>query len=467
MPFNSGIFLFCFFPAFLLVYFGSPQRWRNMLLLCASVLFYAWGEPRFIFWVLGSALLDYRLGLAIASSRLTHERKVLVGIGVCANLALLGWFKYAPFAADVVSPMLERLGSRPFSLAAIALPIGISFIAFEKITYLVDIYRGSGTPARNLGTYLLYVFYFPKLLAGPIIRYCDIQDQLSHRTVSFEDFRAGLVRVVVGLGKKVLIADHVGHYADQVFACNPARLICTEGWLGVAAFTLQIYFDFSGYSDVAIGISRALGFRLNENFNNPYLATSFTDFWRRWHISLTTWIRNYVYIPLGGNRCSTPRSYANLCICFLLSGLWHGAAWTFVLWGIFHGTFLVLDRAFWLEWQQRMPVVINRALTLLLVMIGWVIFRARNMESMDSMFSVLFSPWRAAEANVMWFSPDIAFAMFAGIFLVYLPLARIRPAAPSMPRWRACEVAASVALLLLVIGRLAVTSYTAFLYFRF
>jgi alginate O-acetyltransferase complex protein AlgI len=237
--------------------------------------------------------------------------------------------------------------------------------------------------------------------------------------------------------------------------------------LGVAAFTLQIYFDFSGYSDVAIGISRALGFRLNENFNNPYLATSFTDFWRRWHISLTTWIRNYVYIPLGGNRCSTPRSYANLCICFLLSGLWHGAAWTFVLWGIFHGTFLVLDRAFWLEWQQRMPVVINRALTLLLVMIGWVIFRARNMESMDSMFSVLFSPWRAAEANVMWFSPDIAFAMFAGIFLVYLPLARIRPAAPSMPRWRACEVAASVALLLLVIGRLAVTSYTAFLYFRF
>ena len=467
MLFNSGFFLFGFFPAFLLVYFSTPPLWRNTLLFGASMLFYAWAEPTFVFWALGSALLDYRLGSLISSGKSPGMRHLLVGLGVSANLAVLGWFKYAHFTADILSSLLTPLGAKSFSLPAIVLPIAISFIVFEKITYLVDIYRGEGKPAPDLATYLLYVFYFPKLLAGPIIRYRDIQEQLSQRVVRADDFRVGMVRFIAGLSKKVLIADHVGNYADQIFALDPVRLSCLEGWLGVTAFTIQIYFDFSGYSDMAIGISRLLGFRLHENFNDPYLATSFTDFWRRWHISLSTWIKNYVYVPLGGNRCSARRSYVNLCICFFLSGLWHGAAWTFVAWGTFHGVLLVVDRAFWLNSQKKLPAAINRALTLWLVMISWVIFRSKDAGGMANMFGVLFSPGRAAQVNTLWLSPDIIAAMLAGLFLIYLPLVR-RPSQPTVkPIFASAELVASIALLLLVIGRMAVSSFNAFLYFRF
>jgi len=469
MLFNSGLFLFGFLPFFLLLYFRSPNPWRNGILLCASMVFYAWAEPIFIFWALASALLDYRLGMEIANNKSPRLRKILVGIGVMANLALLGWFKYAIFTANVIMPLLNYLGERPFNLPKIVLPIAISFIVFEKITYIVDIYRGSGKPAHNLTTYLLYVFYFPKLLAGPIIRYCDIEKQLLHRNVNIEDFRAGLVRFISGLGKKVLIADHVGHYADQVFSLDPALLNCGEGWLGVVAFTIQIYFDFSGYSDMAIGISQALGFKLKENFNHPYLATSFTDFWRRWHISLSTWIREYVYIPLGGNRCSTLRGYTNLYICFMLSGLWHGAAWTFVIWGSLHGIMLMIDRAFWLNWQKHIPIAFNRILTFCLVMLSWIVFRSPNMQGVAKMVATLFSPNQTGKINDLWFSPDIAFAMLAGMLLILLPLIRNTslPLEHAKPWKTSAELAGSLALLLVVIGRMAVSSFNAFLYFRF
>jgi alginate O-acetyltransferase complex protein AlgI len=470
MLFNSGLFLFGFFPAFLVGYFATPSRWRNATLLAFSLLFFAWVEPIFVFWAFGSALLDYALGSAIAATPSPGRRRLLVGLGVGANLVLLGWFKYAGFAAGIFSQLLEWLGAGPFTFEAVALPVAISFIVFEKITYLVDLQRGSGKPAPNLATYLLYVFYFPKLLAGPIIRYCDIQEQLIRRRVTGEDFRAGLVRFVGGLGKKVLIADHVGHYADQVFALAPWQMGWAEGWLGVAAFTLQIYFDFSGYSDIAIGISRMLGFRLNENFNQPYLATSFTEFWKRWHISLTTWIRNYLYFPLGGNRRSPARTYLNLSLCFLLSGLWHGAAWTFLIWGAFHGLMLAFERATGLRWQKHLPAMVNRLVTLALVMVGWVAFRARDAGAMTDMLRVLFSPGRTAAPNEVWFSPDIAFAMLAGAVLVYLPLLRRAVHEPAVPvaAWRnSAALAGSIVLLLAVIGRLAVLSYNAFIYFRF
>jgi alginate O-acetyltransferase complex protein AlgI len=472
MLFSSGLFLFAFLPAFLALYFVVPAWTRNSVLVVASLFFYSWTEPTFVFWALGSAILDYTLGKSIARSSSTRWRKTCVAIGATANLSLLAWFKYAVFSAGVFSGLLRTLGvSSSIHLSDIILPVAISFIVFEKITYLVDIYRRTGNPAPNLWTYLLYVFYFPKLLAGPIIRYCDIEHQLTNRSVSLTDFRDGLNRFLFGLAKKVLIADHVANVADQVFSLSPVSLDCPTAWIGVVCFSLQIYFDFSGYSDMAIGLSRALGFRLNENFRNPYLAANFTDFWRRWHISLSTWIRIYLYIPLGGNRQSTARTYFNLCLCFFLSGLWHGAAWPFIFWGIFHGCILILDRSFWLDAQQRLPAAFNCLVTLFFVMISWVIFRSHNVGQMLHMLEAMFSPWGPTRVNTVWISADIATSILVGLFLVFSPafapwqvfLARFRQS-----RWHNETVLACNYLsLLLVIGKISTASFRAFLYFRF
>ena len=472
MLFSSGLFLFGFLPALLAVYFAVPNAARNSVLVVASLLFYAWTEPLFVFWALGSAILDYGLGIIISRSQVKRRRQVCVAIGVTANLALLAWFKYAIFTSGLVDTLLHSLGvTGSFRLSHIVLPVAISFIAFEKITYLVDLYRRTGNPARNLWVYLLYVFYFPKLLAGPIIRYCDIEHQLNERAVDRAGFRDGLNRFFVGLAKKVLVADHVANVTDQVFALAPASLGFSTAWIGVICFTLQIYFDFSGYSDMALGLSRALGFRLNENFRQPYLAVNFTDFWRRWHISLSTWIREYLYVPLGGNRHSTRRTYGNLCLCFFLSGLWHGAAWPFIIWGMYHGVMLIADRVFWVKAQQRLPAGVNRFVTLFLVMISWVVFRSDSLDRMGVMLGAMFSPWRSAAANTVWVSPDIVVSILAGTFLVFCPL--LPPWQRALAwfgrwRWRVEAVLAGNCLsLLLVIGKLSTDSFRAFLYFRF
>ncbi|MBK8477069.1 MAG: MBOAT family protein [Opitutaceae bacterium] len=472
MLFNSAIFLFAFLPGLFALYLAWPSR-RNLLLLAASLAFYAWAEPVFIFWALGSALLDYFLGHAIVRSTSERVRRGCVAIGAIANLGLLGWFKYAGFTLGAVSSLAGWLGadSSRFPVLRIALPIAVSFIVFEKITYLVDLYRGNGRPAPNLRSYLLYVFLFPKLLAGPIIRYCDIESQLTQRAVVFSDVREGLVRFLYGLGKKVLLADHVAKLADAVFALPAGRLDASAAWLGMLAFSLQIYFDFSGYSDMAIGLCRMLGFRLRENFRMPYLAENFTDFWRRWHISLSTWIREYLYLPLGGNRGSTARTYGNLCLCFVLSGLWHGAAWTFLAWGVFHGIMLTADRAFWLRWQQRLPRLARIALTFLLVSLSWVVFRAADFASAGRLLVALVTPWRPAQPAVVWCSPDVTAALTIGLVLIFAPLLSPWPEFVERYRrwsWRPeFELAACLVLLCCVLGKIATDSFHAFLYFRF
>ena len=317
------------------------------MLLFGSSIFYGWSEPIFLWVVLVSALMDWLLGKYIFT--LPHgrgRRKLLVAIGVVSNLGLLVYAKYTAFGIQNLNVLLPHLGIGRLTVPSIALPLGVSFIVFEKITYLVDLYRGVARPAVSLLDYLNYVLLFPKLLAGPIVKYHDIAAQLSRPSHRYEDVREGLIRLLYGLGKKVLIADSLAPVADEAFKLPAGSLDAGTAWLGLACFTLQIFFDFSGYSDMAIGMSRILGFKLLENFRDPYLATSFTDFWRRWHISLSSWIKEYLYIPLGGSRVSTARSYVNLCICFLLSGLWHGASWNFVTWGCFHGLVLVVDRAF-------------------------------------------------------------------------------------------------------------------------
>ena len=470
MLFNSPLFLFLFFPCVYLFYRLVPDVYRNPILLAASLFFYSWAEPTFVFWALGSTLLDWGLGEVIYRRPEPKIRKGAVMLGVVANVALLAYFKYANFFLANLITVLNSFGLHGSQFLHIALPIAISFIVFEKITYLVDLYRGDCRPADNLLTYMLYVFYFPKLLAGPIIRYHDIDQQLRSRQVTWTDFRDGLIRFLFGLAKKVLLADHIGHFANEVFGLPARQLDMPLAWIGVLCFSAQIYFDFSGYSDMAIGLSRIFGFRLKENFLQPYTAINFTDFWRRWHISLSTWIRDYLYIPLGGNRYSIARTYFNLCLCFFLSGLWHGAAWTFIIWGLFHGMMLIADRVFWKEWQKHLPRLVNVAITFCLVMISWVIFRAQSLDQIGSYLKAMFIPG-STEPTLLFVSSDIVCALVVAYFIIFLPLL---PRFEQVLAWyqglalrRTVELAGAYGLFLFALARIATNSYQAFIYFRF
>jgi len=470
MLFNSPLFLFVFLPCLYLIYRAARTSWQNRILLVASLFFYSWAEPIFVFWALGSALLDWTLGEVISRSRQPNVRRAALTLGVVANVGLLSYFKYANFFWANFVTVLRHFGLQSFSLLHVALPIAISFIVFEKITYLVDLYRKDGRPADDLLTYLLYVFYFPKLLAGPIIRYRDIDQQLRQRQVTWLDFRDGIIRFLFGLAKKVLLADHIGHFANEVFALPAKQLDMPFAWLGVLCFSAQIYFDFSGYSDMAIGLSQILGFRLKENFRQPYTAINFTDFWRRWHISLSTWIRDYLYIPLGGNRCSLARTYFNLCLCFFLSGLWHGAAWTFIIWGLFHGTMLIADRVFWKQWQSHLPKIVNVAITFFLVMISWVIFRSQSLDQIGFYLGAMFVP-QPVEPTLLSISPDVICTLGVAYFIICLPplprFERLLAWYENLALRRTFELAGAYGLLLFALARIATFSYQSFLYFRF
>ena len=471
MVFSSTLFLFAFLPVFLAFYNATPNRWANVTALVASLIFYAWGEPVFVLFALGSALLDLAVVRLLTTARRPGARRLLVAIGVTANLGLLAYFKYANFAATSLQSLAKAwIGADLPLMTSIALPIGVSFIVFEKITYIVDVYRGAGPPARSVHDYLLYVFLFPKLLAGPILKYRDIASQLVERSVRLDDVIQGLTRFAVGLAKKMLVADPMGELADAAFASGDGLIGFRVAWLGAIAFGLQIFFDFSGYSDMAIGLARMIGFRLLENFNRPYLAIGFGDFWRRWHISLSTWIRDYLYIPLGGDRVSKPRLYFNLWLCFLASGLWHGAAWTFVLWGSYHGLFLTLDRMFIKQWLVRLPRTVGIAYTFLAVTIGWVVFRAPDFHSALAYLGAMAKPWQASQRFVI-ITADIYFVMAVGLAICFLPalsrVDRLCHHVATRPTWTTWSTLAACGLLLLSIGKAMTVAFHPFLYFRF
>ena len=470
MLFNSPLFLFGFAPILFLTYVLLPRSSRNPFLVLASVVFYAWGEPQFVGIVLLSTVLDWLIGNAIFRSHGEQAKRCLLWLGILGNVGILLYFKYMGFFVKNFNLALTSLHLDSIPAITIALPIGISFIVFEKITYLVDIYKKIGKPAPSMLSYFLYVLLFPKLLAGPIVKYHDIADQLDTRTLSAEDFVDGLRRFLIGLAKKVLIADTLQEVVDPIFKLSSGELGFYNAWVGLICFTLQIYFDFSGYSDMAIGLARMTGFRLLENFNMPYISQSFTEFWRRWHISLSTWIREYLYIPLGGNRVSSARRYTNLLFCFFLCGLWHGASWTFVVWGLYHGLFLVFDKIFWLDFQKSLPGVFNNLVTFLLIMIGWGIFRAESLTQVSFYLPALLglSP---SEDTFIYLNGNAQVSIIVGLAICF------RSAIPGFEHaltvynrttWKQeYELAFTLVLLVVSIAKLATTSFSPFLYFRF
>jgi alginate O-acetyltransferase complex protein AlgI len=471
MVFASPIFLFLFLPLTLAAYFAFPRALRNGVLLVASLVFYAWGEAPYLALVLGSVAFNFAIGAAIGKAADRATRKRWLALGIAGNLLALAIFKYANFAVANVNTLAPIFAITPIALAAIPLPLGISFFTFHAISYVVDVYKGNAHAERNLPRFALYILLFPQLIAGPIIRWRDIAGQLPAREQRIADFAYGVRRFVLGLGKKVLIANTLGAVADRIFALPTAELTTPLAWLGLACYTLQIYFDFSGYSDMAIGLMRMFGFRILENFNYPYIARSIREFWRRWHISLSNWFRDYLYIPLGGNQRGERRAYANLVIVFLLCGLWHGASWPFVLWGAWHGLFLVVERA-GLDRVLRRIGPMQHVYALLAVMGGWVLFRCETLAQAIAYYAALLGNAQGDAARhpvAEFLDPFVAFTLLVGIVFA-TPLAR------AIGQWRdrqanavvlGLDVAWLAMVFVLASSFLAAGTYNPFIYFRF
>ena len=468
MVFSSLVFLCVFLPVVLILHSVIKNRTaQNGLLLAASLLFYAYGEPVYVLLMLASALFNYVFARIIEKRR----EKLWLVLAVIVNVGVLAVFKYAGFLVS----NLNALTGLSVPVPAIALPIGISFFTFQALSYVIDVFRGQVPAQQNYAKVLLYISFFPQLIAGPIVRYRDIAQEIDERAVSPEQIASGLRRFAVGLGKKVLIANTMGAAADAVFGTGAAGLNAPAAWIGAIAYLMQIYYDFSGYSDMAIGLGRMFGFHFRENFDHPYLASSVQDFWRRWHISLSSWFRDYVYIPLGGNRRGRARTVINRIIVFFLTGLWHGASWTFVVWGLFHGALLLLEEA--VPFLHRLPKALGHILTLLAVTLGFVVFRADSLPEAVAFLGRMFTGFDfSASAMVLPVRLLTPFflTMLAAAVLCSGVLHRITDrlsggeatAGPSV-RAQAVSYALALALLVWCVIRLAGSSYNPFIYFRF
>ncbi|MFI3213130.1 MAG: MBOAT family O-acyltransferase [Eubacteriales bacterium] len=389
MIFSSILFLMYYLPSILLVYLIAPKRMRNFILLVGSLFFYAWGEPVYVGIMIFSIVSDYfhgkKIGDLLQAGRLKKAKYFLLS-SIVINLLLLGFFKYVDFILQIVNEIFNK----NIPLMQLPLPIGISFYTFQTMSYTIDIYRGKAKAQKNIVTFGAFVTMFPQLIAGPIVKYQEIEEQLQARRTNKEDLEYGIRRFVTGLGKKVLLANGIGQLWDIVQGMGVSQMTVLMAWMGILAFSFQIYFDFSGYSDMAIGLGRIFGFTFPENFNYPYIANSVTDFWRRWHISLSSWFKEYVYIPLGGNRVGIKRQIINLIIVWSLTGIWHGASWNFLLWGMWFAFFLILEKLWLLQWIEKRKRVVQRGYALGVIIIGWVIFTLNNMGEIFNYLCYLF-----------------------------------------------------------------------------
>ena len=473
MVFSSAVFLFVFFPLTLILYFmvgrsGDEEKdiaKKNLILCLASLIFYAWGEPVYIVLMCLSIFFNYHLGLDMESHRNSSRKmKALLIFGVCFNLFMLGFFKYAGF---IVSNLNSLFGTA-IEFEGLPLPVGISFYTFQILSYVIDVYRGQVRAQTKIVSFAAYISMFPQLIAGPIVQYSDIEKQLSHRTVTIDNFYEGIIYFIKGLGKKVLFANTIGAVYSDIISQGIGNTSVVTAWICIICYTLQIYFDFSGYSDMAVGLGKMFGFEFVQNFNFPYKAVSITDFWRRWHISLSSWFRDYVYIPLGGNRKGTLRTIFNIFVVWSLTGLWHGAAWNFIAWGMFYGVLLILEKYVLKNILERVPVIFRHIGTLIVVMIGWVFFSSENMTQATDFIGALigFGNGSFIDSQAMYLLSQNAFPIFAmglsavGVFEMISTREETRV-------YKALKCVVYLVIFILCITFLVSETYNPFLYFRF
>lgn len=470
MVFSGITFLVYFLPAFILLYHLAPHKFKNAVILIASVFFYSWGGPKFVFVILGTTFLDFLLVATMDKQKTKKAKRAYMILSLCLNLGLLFYFKYCNFFIDNINDLFGA----EIPWLRVALPIGISFYTFESLTYVIDVYRGVHKPLKNVWHYQTYILLFPKLIAGPIVRYHDIADQITNREKNYTpDVKiSGFLIFCLGLAKKTILANTLGMQADAVYKMDASDIDSGAAWIGALAYTFQIYFDFSGYSDMAIGLGKIMGFRLPENFNNPYTSGSITEFWRRWHITLGTWMKNYLYIPLGGNKVSNAKLYRNLIIVFLFSGFWHGASWNFIFWGAYHGLFLVLERLFLGKVYQTLGKVISVPITFVILVTGWVLFRNTDwhyaVELIKKMYAFDFFDGKFALNN------DFKFMFALGCILSFFA---ITPQTKKLQnklygenyanagRWLA--VISGIVLFYISLSFVAALDFNPFIYFRF
>ena len=467
MVFSSLTFLMLFLPTVLLIYFAVPRQGKNAVLFIFSLLFYAWGEPIYVGLMIFSTVLDYTCGWLVEKYRGTSKQKIGLLISVFTNLSLLFFFKYTDFFIGTINTVFGT----DIAMLNLPLPIGISFYTFQTMSYTIDVYRGDAKVQKNILSFGAYVSLFPQLIAGPIVRYQDVADQLNERTHSFDRFGDGVKRFVTGLGKKVLLANNIGLLWDAISKTKAENLTTLAAWLGIIAFAFQIYFDFSGYSDMAIGLGKMFGFEFLENFDYPYTSKSVTEFWRRWHISLGTWFRDYIYIPLGGNRKGLPIQIRNIAIVWLLTGFWHGASWNYVLWGVFYGLLLMAEKLFLLKWLKKAPAFVGHIYTMFAVLFGWVLFAFEDLGKGVAFLKAMFGGGAGFISNGTLYQILSYLPLLIVCLVAATPLAKKIYGKLSLKAGEGVLLTVDsvliVGIMLLSIAYLISGSYNPFLYFRF
>ena len=466
MLFSSIPFLYYFLPCVLIAYYLAPKPAKNLVLLLASLVFYGWGEPVYVFLMLGTILMVYLLGIGVDKFRFGIGAKVCLSLAVVVSIGLLGYFKYANFFLR----NFASITGLSIPVLKVVLPIGISFYTFQLLSYVIDVYRGKVAVQKNFVALATYITMFPQLIAGPIVRYADVERQLTDREINFSKIAYGIRKFTLGLGKKVLIANVMGEFCSHFKDTSGKSLVFY--WAYAIAVSLQIYFDFSGYSDMAIGLGSMLGFHFPENFNYPFISKSITEFWRRWHMSLGTWFRDYVYIPLGGSRCSLPRNLCNIFIVWMLTGLWHGAEWNFVIWGLYFGIFLMIEKVFLLRWIEKSKVI-SHVYVLLLIATSFVIFDAGDLTQAGTTIGAMFGMSNVpmtSTSTIYYLSSYGVLFVIALVGATPFPKLFVKKLKESMGVRRVLEIlepVVMVALLLVSTAYLVDGSFNPFLYFRF
>ena len=466
MVFSSIVFLYIFLPIMLLLYFIVPSKFKNAIMILASLVFFAWGEIRYIFIMLVLAVMDFICGKKITKYQNQKKKKFFfLMVNVVVNLSILFFFKYA----DFIITNINQLTGLEIPLLNIPLPIGVSFNTFQSLSYIIDVYRGTVKCEKSFYNYLTYTTLFPQIIAGPIVRYETVDEELETKNISLDNFSRGMKRFIIGLGKKVLIANNVGELWNVVETGNYLELSSGFAWLSIIAFAFQIYFDFSGYSDMAIGLAQIFGMKFDENFNYPYISKSITEFWRRWHITLSSWFKDYVYIPLGGNRRGFAIQIRNILIVWFLTGIWHGASWNFVLWGLYFGVILILEKLFLLKLLEKLPKIIRHLYFIVLILVGWVIFAFEDLKQVGNFIRSMFTNSNIINSETLYYLQNY------GLILLIAAIC-------SVPVWKKLkekldkkdstiiEIITNlgyVAILILSTASLVTNSFNPFLYFRF